>query len=352
MGGVEVGRSEGAEGSAKVRVERRPLRDRGGRLVEGLFADWLAWDNPRSANAFTTEALEAMIEAFRSASRAPCVSAVVLTGTGDRAFCSGADVGELAERYAGRPREYARFLARFCELVEEILRCGKAVVNRVNGARVAGGQALGLACDFAVAADTAIFGHVGPRRGSAPILGGTDFLDLYVGWGRAVEALTIGAPWSAYTAYRLGLVHRVVPVWRRGDRFVPNPRVVTDRWVDGNGRIVYGEFRQGEDLDRAEALLRECVLDMSPLDEAVDALCTELALTFPGCLQRTLEALRQKKREVWSRHYGAHRDWLALNMGGEGALGARAYVRRPEGRREVDFLDLRRRGSTVSDGAI
>lgn len=342
-GDVSGGGGPGSGTAGRVRRRRRALRDRRGRAVDGLAVDWLSWDRPAAANAFTTAMLEDMIEAFRGSARDRSVTAVVLTGTGDRAFCSGADLGELAERYARRPWAYARFLGLFCELVEEILRCDKPVVNRVNGARIAGGQALGLACDFAVAADTAVFGHVGPRRGSAPILGGTEFLDLYVGWGRAVEALTIGAPWSAYKAYRLGLVQRVVPVYRKGNRFLPNPCVITERWGDPDGTIVYGEFRQGEDRARAEALLEDCVIDLSPLDAAVEALCTELAYTWPGCLRRTLDALRQKKREVWSRHHRAHRDWLALNIRGEGAAGARAFVERPGGLREVDFLEQRLR---------
>ncbi len=129
----------------------------------------------------------------------------------------------------------------FNDTVTGILMCDKPVINRVNGLRVGGGQEIGMACDFSIASDLARFAQAGPRHGSAPDGGSTDFLHLYVGFAHAIESCTMCEPWSAYKALRLGLLNQVTPVLVHEGRFIPNPLVVTDRWVDENGMIAYGE---------------------------------------------------------------------------------------------------------------
>lgn len=209
-----------------------------------------------------------------------------------------------------------------------------------------------MACDFSVASDLAVFGQAGPKHGSAPDGGSTDFLHLYVGIGHAVESCTLCERWSAYKALRLGLVNQVVPVLVCDGRPIPNPLVVTDRWVDGAGQIAYGEFAQGASVEAAKALMARCATDLAPLDRAVDALLTKLLLTMPECLIKTIESLRKKKLEHWQRNSETNRAWLALNMLSEGKAGFRAFNEGPPGRREVDFVELRRRlarGETWDD---
>ena len=126
----------------------------------------------------------------------------------------------------------------FNDMVTGILHCDKPVICRVNGMRIAGGQEIGMACDFTVASDLAVFGQAGPRHGSAPDGGSTDFLPLFVGIERAMESCTLCETWTAYQAERYGLIHDIVPVLRVADGFVTNPLVVTDRWLDENGRVV------------------------------------------------------------------------------------------------------------------
>ena len=109
-----------------------------------------------------------------------------------------------------------------------------------------------MACDFTIAQDMARFGQAGPKHGSAPDGGSTDFLPLYVGVEAAMESCTVCDPWSAHKAFRLGLLTQIVPVLKVDGAYVPNPTVVTDRWVDAFGNIVYGEPKTGEALD-AEA---------------------------------------------------------------------------------------------------
>src|SRR5579871_6272194 len=162
--------------------------------------------------------------AFREASAARDVVAVVFTGSGDKAFCTGGNTKEYAEYYAGNPQEYRGYMRLFNDMVSTILACDKPVVCRVNGMRIGGGQEIGMACDFSIAGDHARFGQAGPVHGSAPDGGATDFLHLYVGYAHAVESLSLCEPWSAHKAYRLGLLNGIAPVYRRADgSFLPNP---------------------------------------------------------------------------------------------------------------------------------
>ena len=127
-----------------------------------------------------------MILAFRAASAARDVVAVVFTGVGDKAFCTGGNTKEYAEYYAGNPQEYRGYMRLFNDMVSAILGCDKPVICRVNGMRIGGGQEIGMACDFSIAQDLARFGQAGPKHGSAPIGGATDFLPLMIGCERAM----------------------------------------------------------------------------------------------------------------------------------------------------------------------
>lgn len=208
-----------------------------------------------------------------------------------------------------------------------------------------------MACDFSVAQDMAVFGQAGPRHGSAPDGGSTDFLPLFVGIEAAMESCTLCEHWSAYKAHRLGLLTSVVPALRIDGRFVTNPLVITDRYVDG-GRIVYGEMQSGTARDEAKALVARGEVDLSRLDAEVDALVYKLANTFPGCLSKTLESVRKHKLEHWDRNRETNRSWLGLNMMTEARAGFRAFNEGSRECREADMLLLRRRlaeGATWSE---
>ena len=328
---------------AAIKYERKPVRGKDGREVPDLVNAWIWLDNPSQLNSYTTQALRELILAFRDASVDRAVVAVVFTGVGTRAFCTGGNTKEYAEYYAGRPQEYRQYMRLFNDAVTSILTCDKPVINRVNGMRIAGGQELGMACDYSVASDLARFGQAGPKHGSAPDGGSTDFLHLFVGIAHAMESCTICEPWSAYKAQRLGLLNGVVPVLRDNGHFMPNPAVVTDRWIDEHGAIVHGDLRRGDALVAAKARIAKGQIDLSPLDEAVNGLATKLLCTMPECLIKTIESLRKKKLEHWHRNAETNRAWLALNMMTEARAGFRAFNEGPPGRREVDFIELRRR---------
>jgi 6-oxocyclohex-1-ene-carbonyl-CoA hydrolase len=326
----------------RLRYERKSAKTPDGRVAEGLFNVQITLDNEKELNSYTTDTIKEVIMAFRQASMDRSVVAVIFTGAGTRAFCTGGNTREYAEVYAGRPQEYRQYMRLFNDMVSSILSCDKPVICRANGMRIGGGQEIGMACDFTIAQDLARFGQAGPKHGSAPDGGATDFLHLYVGIEHATYSVTACEPWSAHKAHRLGLLSEVVPALKVGDRFVPNPLVVTDRYSDDEGRLVYGESKEGAALEQGKALLKQGTVDLSRLDAAVDRLCARLLMTFPDCTTRTLESMRKKKLEHWDQNKEGSRAWLALNMMTEGRAGFRAF-HYGDKEREIDFVALRQR---------
>lgn len=329
-------------GTPMVRYELRPARRPDGGEVAGLFNAWITLDNPAQFNSYTTDMVKKVILAFRAASNARDVVAVVFTGAGDKAFCTGGNTKEYAEYYAGNPQEYRQYMRLFNDMVSSILACDKPVVCRVNGMRIGGGQEIGMACDFSVAQDLARFGQAGPKHGSAPIGGATDFLPVVVGAERAMETGVLCEPWSAHRAYREGILTDVVPGLKVDGAWVPNPLVVTDRLLDGWGRFVHGEAKTGPALEEGKALLRRGQVDLSLLDERVEQLCSRLLLTFPDCTTKTIEELRKPKLQAWNANKENSRAWLALNMMTEANTGFRAFNEGTREDREADFVELRR----------
>jgi 6-oxo-cyclohex-1-ene-carbonyl-CoA hydrolase len=183
-----------------VLFERRPAHCPGGTALDGLFHAWITLDNPKQYNSYTTEMIKGVILAFRRASAMRDVVTVVFTGSGDKAFCSGGNTKEYAEYYAGNPQEYRQYMRLFNDMVSAILGCDKPVICRVNGMRIGGGQEIGMACDFSVAHDLARFGQAGPKHGSAPIGGATDFLPLMIGAEQGMVSGILCEPWSAHKA--------------------------------------------------------------------------------------------------------------------------------------------------------
>ena len=199
-----------------------------------------------------------------------------------------------------------------------------------------------MACDFAIASDRAVFGQAGPKHGSAPDGGSTDFLHLFVGFVRARQSCTLCEMWSAYEAKVFGLITDAVPVLKVDGKFVRNPLVITDRWLDDTGEIVYGRRKSGEAMKAGKELLASGQIDLTPLDDIVNGLCTKLLYMMPDCINKTVNSMRKKKLEHWDRNQQSNRDWLGLNMMTEGKAGFRAFNEGPKGNREVDFIKLRR----------
>jgi len=145
-----------------------------------------------------------------------------------------------------------------------------------------------------------------------------------------------------------GLVTKVVPVLKQDGSWIRNPLVVTDRYVD-DGEVVYGEFKTGDEARAAKALLKQTPVDFELLDDAVGTIVWRFANLFPGCLQKSVDGIRAKKKFFWDQTKLANRHWLAANMSGEAFLGFTAFnTRKITGTDVIDFIKYRQ---LVAQGA-
>jgi 6-oxo-cyclohex-1-ene-carbonyl-CoA hydrolase len=321
--------------------EKRPILDASGKKVKDLYAAWIILNNPAQYNSYTTKMVKGVIAAFQSASLDRSVVAVVFTAVGDRAFCTGGNTKEYAEYYSGKPNEYGEYMDLFNGMVDSILMCKKPTICRVNGMRIAGGQEIGMACDIAVSADTAIYGQAGPRHGSAPDGGSSDFLPWFLSIEDAIWNCVSCELWSAYKMKKLSLISKVVPVIKQDGKFIRNPNVITDKYVE-DGEIVYGEFVKGEEGKKAREFLKTATIDFELLDKAIHEIVWSFTNLFPGCLIKSLDSVRAKKKYYWDMAKNYNRHWLAVNMMTEAYLGFQAFnAKKITGQDVIDFVKYR-----------
>jgi len=333
----------GDEDAPCVVYEKRPLVDLQGNVQEGLFVAWIRLNNPRQYNSYTTEMVKGVIAGFENSSLDRSVVAVVFTATGPYSFCTGGNTKEYSEYYSQRPDEYGQYMELFNHMVDSILACKKPVICRVNGMRVAGGQEIGMACDLTLSSDLAIFGQAGPKHGSAPDGGSSDFLPWMLSNEDAMWNCVSCEMWSAYKMKVKNLISKCVPVLKIDGEWVRNPMIITDRYVD-DGEIVYGEYKKGDALKEARALVKEhqSNADFELLDKEVDKIVWTFANLFPGCLIKSIDGIRQKKKYFWDICKNANRHWLAANMGGEAFLGFGAFnTKKITGQDTIDFIKFR-----------
>jgi enoyl-CoA hydratase/carnithine racemase len=217
---------------------------------------------PEVLNALDLPTLNEMSSAFQQASWDESVAVVVVTGAGDRAFCTGADLDEQALMGA-TSGQYWRWMGAFIEMHDRLRHIGKPTIARINGVCVGGGQELQLACDLSVIVDDTYIRHVGPEHGSVPAGGATQWLPIVVGDRRAREIVMLCEPISPQQALDWGLVSRVVP--------------------------------------RAE------------LDATVAELAEKLGRKLPEAMRYTKTQLNWWRDLVWSQTVEHARDWLAVH---------------------------------------
>ncbi|HET8586288.1 MAG TPA: enoyl-CoA hydratase/isomerase family protein [Candidatus Limnocylindria bacterium] len=219
-------------------------------------------NRPEVLNCFDFPTLREMARAFEDASWDDAVAVVVVTGSGDRAFCTGADLDEQA-RMGGTSGQYWRWMGAFIEMHDRLRHIGKPTIARINGVCVGGGQELQLACDLSVMVDDAYIRHVGPEHGSVPAGGATQWLPLVVGDRRAREIVMLCERISPSQALDWGLVSRVVP--------------------------------------------------RSELDACVADLAEKFRRKLPEALRYTKTQLNWWRDLVWSQTVTHARDWLAIH---------------------------------------
>jgi 6-oxo-cyclohex-1-ene-carbonyl-CoA hydrolase len=194
----------------------------------------------------------------------------------------------------------------------------------------------------------AVYGQAGPRHGSAPDGGSSDFLPWYLGMEDAMWNCISCETWSAYKMKRLGYITRAVPVIKDGDKWVRNPQVITDKYIE-DGEIVYGEFKTGDAFKEARAYVKNAQVDLSPLDKAVDEVIWRFTNLFPGCLIKTIDSIRAKKKFFWDYSKNYNRHWLAANMSGEAFLGFHAFnTKKITGKDTINFIKYRQ---LIANGA-
>jgi len=329
--------------------EKRPVADLRGNEVSGLYSAWIILNNPAQYNSYTTEMVKGVIAGFQRASADREVVAVVFTAVGDKAFCVGGNTAEYSAYYSRRPNEYGEYMDLFNAMVDGILNCKKPVICRVNGMRVAGGQEIGMATDLTVASDLAVFGQAGPRHGSAPDGGSTDFLPWFLNMEDAMYNCISCETWSAYKMRAKNLVTKVVPVLKKDGQWIRNPLVRTEAYVD-DGELVYGEPIPADKVKAARDLMAQCTIDFERLDEAVNELIWKFTNLFPSCLMKSIDGIRGKKKFFWDQMKLANRHWLAANMNHEAWLGFNAFdAKKATGKDVIDFVKYRQ---LVARGAL
>jgi 6-oxocyclohex-1-ene-carbonyl-CoA hydrolase len=321
--------------------EEKPVIDPEGKPVKDLYTAWITLNNPDQLNSYTTEMVKGVIAGFHRAQMNRNVVCVVFTGVGTRAFCTGGNTKEYSEYYSEKHSEYYLYMNLFNGMVDAILGCQKPVIRRVNGMSVAGGQEIGGACDIAISSDLAIFGQSGPRHGSAPVGGSSDFLPWALSSEDAMWNCVSCEMWSAYKMLRKNYVSKVVPVLKDGNKYIPNPQVVTDKWLE-NGQIVYGESVSGDAAKTARDMVKALPQDLTLLDNEVNKVIWTFTNLFPNCLMKSINGIRQKKKYFWDTNKNEHLLWLAANMQGEAFLGFTAFnTKRITGKDTIDFIKFR-----------
>ncbi len=165
-------------------------------------------NRPKVYNAFRALTCEELIEAMKRAGWNRAIGAIVLAGSGDKAFCTGGDQSAHGENgYDGRGS-----VGLPVEELQSVIRdVPKPVIARVQGYAIGGGNVLATLCDFTIASERAVFGQVGPKVGSVDPGFGTAYLARIVGEKRAREIWYLCRRYSARQAYEMGLVNAVVP---------------------------------------------------------------------------------------------------------------------------------------------
>ncbi len=255
--------------------------------------DWKATitlNRPGVYNCLNLATLRELGTAFEDAAWDDRVAVLIVTGAGDKAFCTGADMKEWKEEFLVHPENFYKWMGVFIETFERLRNIGKPSIARLNGMVVGGGNELQMSCDLAVAADDIFISHAGTSRGSVAAAGATQWLPLIVGDRRAREILLLNEHIPIGKAFEWGLVNQVVP--------------------------------------------------RSELDSAVNIMAEKLVNKLPECTRYTKQQLNFWRDFSWSLTIGNVRDWLTVHTSAEEIQeGINAFNEK----REIDYKGIRER---------
>jgi enoyl-CoA hydratase/carnithine racemase len=171
-------------------------------------------NNPKELNSYLVSTLREMIQGFEDAMWDDQIQFIVLTGAGEKAFCTGGNVREYAEVYTKKPSDFWKWGEVYGRVFHMIRHCGKPVIARVNGLTAGGGFEFVAACDLAIASENARFISPGPRVGMTSIGGLSQWLPLHMGLKKATEIVMLSRDVPAAQALELGIINEVVPLER------------------------------------------------------------------------------------------------------------------------------------------
>lgn len=163
---------------------------------------WLRLDRPERRNAYDASMAAELIDGIRASADA---GVIVITGSGG-SFCAGGFLANLAE---AKEAEIRAMFDASLQLIDAIRSSPRPVIAAVNGAAAGGGNEIVVACDLAIAAESATFGQTGPRVGSSPVLGGANHLAIQIGEKRAKEVSMLCRRYTAQEAFAMGWVNAV-----------------------------------------------------------------------------------------------------------------------------------------------
>ncbi|CAB4934122.1 unannotated protein [freshwater metagenome] len=169
-------------------------------------AMWIRLNRPERKNSYDAEMAGRLGAAIKQAATSDAI-AIVITGSGD-SFCAGGFLGQLSEP---DPIQLRSLFFGSLDLFELIRTAPQPVIAAVNGVAAGGGNELVVACDLAIAVESATFGQTGVKIGSAPVLGATNLLSISIGEKRAKEVAFLCRKYSAAEAKELGWINQVVP---------------------------------------------------------------------------------------------------------------------------------------------
>ncbi len=175
-------------------------------VKEGLAV--VTINRPGVLNALNEETISELIDVFCKIKRDDAVGAVVITGTGEKAFVAGADIKELSQKNSLTGKDFVLKGQMCLNIIENL---GKPVIAAINGFALGGGCEIAMACTMRIAAQNAKLGQPEINLGLIPGFGGTQRLPRLVGRGNAAELALTGDMISAEEAHRIGLVNKVVP---------------------------------------------------------------------------------------------------------------------------------------------
>ena len=184
-------------------------------------------NRPRVYNAFRPETVVQLIEAFDTCRERQDIGVIILTGEGDKAFCSGGD--QNVKGHGGYIDESGVPRLNVLDLHKRIRTMPKPVIAMVNGYAIGGGHVLHVVCDLTIASQNAIFGQSGPKVGSFDAGFGSSYLARIVGQKKAREIWFLGKQYSAAEAEEMGLVNKVVPFDKLEDETIQWSKTMLQR---------------------------------------------------------------------------------------------------------------------------